>query len=365
MSDSFDIHSSTGIYNVEIAAGNLQKFIADNKNIIAVCDERFADGLQKSGVKTIALQADEKVKSLDAISPVITALRQANVTRDTCLLAVGGGIVQDVAAFCAAIYMRGLAWVYAPTTLLGMADSCIGGKSSINVGPYKNLVGTFNPPLRVLIDTDFVMTLSTEQIVAGLVEAAKICFCRGLDAWNAYRACLPSLAMGQEGFSRVIATSLAAKKWFIEIDEFDRKERLLLNFGHTFGHAIEGASDFRVSHGVAVGIGMLCALSLQRRLGRSYEAAPQVDAMRLHVRELLAAIKELPEDLRDITAADLFDRFTADKKHKADAYRIVTVAADGHAELISLPKNDATQSQITASIEEVLAELRQGSSLAA
>jgi 3-dehydroquinate synthase len=365
MSDSFEVKSSTGVYTVEIAAKNLRRFLDENKKLVAICDERFTADLESAGVKAIPLRADETVKSLDVIPSVITALRQANTTRDTCLVAVGGGIVQDVAAFCAAIYMRGLNWVYAPTTLLGMADSCIGGKSSINVGAYKNLVGTFNPPLRVLIDSDFVMTLSVEQLVAGLAEAAKICFCRGLDAWNGYKACQPSLTMSQTGFAKVITASLAAKKYFIEIDEFDHKERLLLNFGHTFGHALEGASDFRVSHGVAVGIGILCALSLGKRLGRDYGAAPQVGELSTHIRELLRAIKELPDSLAGVTAADLFDRFTADKKHKADAYRLVTVAADGHVELVALPKNDVTQKQITGSMEEVLTELRKGSSLAA
>lgn len=357
MSAFFDIESSTGAYRVEIDAHNLRHFIQQNKQAVAICDERFAAELRESGIKAIPVTADENVKNLDAISGVITALRQANTTRDTLLLAVGGGIVQDVAAFCAAIYMRGLAWVYAPTTLLGMVDSCIGGKSSINVGPYKNLVGTFNPPQRVLIDVDFVTTLSVDQRVAGLVEAAKICFCRGQEAWSEYWLGNPSLSLDPQGFSKIISTSLAAKKWFIEIDEFDRKERLLLNFGHTFGHALEGASRYRVSHGIAVGIGMLCALSLGQRLGCDYSAAPQVAVLRRHLSELLAAVKDLPLILKDITSADLFDRFTADKKHKADVYRVVTVAAQGHAELISLPKNGVTEAHIKDSMTEVLTGL--------
>lgn len=354
MSASFEIQASTGAYHVEIASGCYQSFQNDNKNLVAICDERFSEDLQRAGVKAIPLRAEEASKNLTAIPAVITALRQAGATRDTLLLAVGGGVVQDVAAFCAAIYMRGLTWVYAPTTLLGMADSCIGGKSSINVGDYKNIVGTFNPPGRVLVDPDFAATLSVEQKVAGLIEAAKICYCRGIDGWKAYLSCQPSLMMDSAAMQRVIAISLAAKKWFIEIDEFDHKERLLLNFGHTFGHALEGASDFRVSHGVAVGIGMLCALALGQRMGRSYNAAPQVETMRSHIAELLKAIDELPQALQGVTAAALFDRFTADKKHKADAYRVVVVAEMGECELISLPKTEITREQITASMEEVL-----------
>jgi 3-dehydroquinate synthase len=261
--------------------------------------------------------------------------------------------------------MRGLPWVYAPTTLLGMADSCIGGKSSINVGEYKNIVGTFNPPRSVLIDPDFAATLSAGQIAAGLIEAAKICYCRGPGAWQAYLECRPSLDMDRGGFARVIATSLLAKKWFIEIDEFDRKERLLLNFGHTFGHALEGASGFRVSHGVAVGVGMLCALALGRRMGSVYDGAPRVAALRGHIEELLRAVKELPSSLSDVSSADLFDRFAADKKHTSEKYRVIAVTNDGSAELFSLPKTDETRGQIVASMEEVLSGLRAGSAAAA
>jgi 3-dehydroquinate synthase len=365
MSEFFDVASSAGRYAVEIVSGSYRRFVGEGKKVVAICDERFAGDLQQAGVKSIPLRSDESAKNLASIPGVVTALRQAGVTRDTCLLAVGGGVVQDVAAFCAAIYMRGLEWVYVPTTLLGMADSCIGGKSSINVGEYKNIVGTFNPPRRVLIDPDFVATLSAEQIGAGLIEAAKICFCRGSDAWRVYLACQPSLGLSREGFTRVIATSLFAKKWFIEVDEFDRKERLLLNFGHTFGHALEGASGFRVSHGIAVGIGMLCALALGRRMGSVYEGVPQVEELRSHVSGLLSAVAELPDALRGVAAVDLFDRFAADKKHTAETYRVVAVANDGRAELVSLPKNDNAQNQIVYAMNEILCALQAGSAVAA
>ena len=137
--------------------------------------------------------------------------------------------------------MRGIAWSYMPTTVLAMVDSCVGGKSSINVGPYKNLVGTFHPPKQIDIDPLLATTLASEQIAAGLIEAAKICFCRGPASFAEYLGQEPGVGMGTQALEHVILTSLLAKKHFIEIDEFDKKERLLLNFGHTFGHAIEGA----------------------------------------------------------------------------------------------------------------------------
>lgn len=357
-SSKFSISSSTGSYEIEIASGLYRQFMKQGNKLIAICDERFAADFKEAGVPAIALRSEETIKSLNAIPDIITQLRKLGTTRDTLLLAVGGGIVQDVSAFCAAIYMRGLEWMYMPTTLLGMADSCIGGKSSINVGEYKNIVGTFNPPRRVVIDPSFVKTLSPEQIAAGLIEAAKICYCRGMDSWNAYLANNPSASMTEDSFAGVIATSLAAKKWFIETDEFDKGERLLLNFGHTFGHALEGASHYRVSHGIAVGVGMLCALELEQRLGANYAAQPQVAVMRKHIEDLLALVVDLPAALEGVTAPDLFDRFSSDKKHKSDGYRVVVVAANGTAQLKALPKNDESKSHLTAAMETVLTALR-------
>lgn len=358
-SRNFSVLSSTGQYEVVISSGLYRQFMGEGRKLIAICDERFAGDFKNANIPAIALESQETVKSLDAIPAIITQLRKAGTARDTLLLAVGGGIVQDVAAFCAAIYMRGLEWIYMPTTLLGMADSCIGGKSSINVGEYKNIVGTFNPPCRVLIDPSFTSTLSPEQIAAGMIEAAKICYCRGLDSWNAYLANHPSPTMNEEGYAGIIATSLAAKKWFIETDEFDKAERLLLNFGHTFGHALEGASHYRVSHGIAVGVGMLCALSLQEGMGVNYDALPQVGIMRKHIESLLALVADLPDAIQGVTASDLFDRFASDKKHKSDGYRVVVVAPDGKVILKSLPKNDESRAQLTAAMERVLSTLRQ------
>jgi len=353
---SFEVASSSGAYGVEIEAGAFKKTLTASKDAVAMCDERFVSSIQKAGLKTIAIPAEEAAKSLDAIPTYIINLRKLGANRRTPLLAVGGGIVQDVAAFCAAIYMRGLSWTYIPTTLLGMADSCIGGKSSINVGEYKNIVGTFLPPQKILIDPDLAATLSPEQIIAGLCEAAKICFCRGPKEFQAYMKIAPTLTMDERAITEIITTSLLAKKWFIETDEYDRKERLLLNFGHTFGHALEGATHFRVSHGIAVGLGMLCALAFGRRLGRSYEGAllQSVRDMESHIDKLLQQHPTLPKQLAGVEVSEVLDRFAADKKHTSDHFSIVMVNASGAAVLENLSKTDATRAPLGDAIADVL-----------
>jgi 3-dehydroquinate synthase len=250
--------------------------------------------------------------------------------------------------------MRGLTWSYLPTTMLSMADSCIGGKSSINVGKYKNLVGMIYPPEEVLIDPDFAQTLSDEQFVEGLCEAVKICFCRGNEAFNHYIACKAGPGMSGKALEDVLGLTLEAKRWFIEIDEFDKAERLLLNFGHTFGHAIESATNFRVSHGCAVGMGMLCAIAMGKRLGRDYSAVPRVGQLRDHTEGLLANVPEKQIRLAGVTAEQCFELCRSDKKHEKDNFVFIGIAADGSVERMRLPKTTANQALLTGAFGDIL-----------
>ena len=354
MSVSFRVESASGSYDVFIEAGLFQSVIRANKSDVVIADEWFATELTRNRIAAITVPATEAAKSMDAIPDLIVRLMQMGVNRQTRLLALGGGIVQDVAAFIASVYMRGLEWVYIPTTVLAMADSCIGGKSSINVGPYKNLAGTFHPPSSVVIDPSLTLTLTNEQRASGLIEAAKICYCRGRAAFAEYLAYTPTPSMPVEQIEEVIVASLNAKKWFIEINEFDRGERLLLNFGHTFGHAIEGASHFRIPHGIAVAAGILCAIELGKQLGRSYSKADQLQLLDSHLRRLLSEIPNLADELKNLSAAEILDRFEADKKHREDSYRVILVAESGAVELVKLPRDEHTRKSVKLAFTRAL-----------
>jgi 3-dehydroquinate synthase len=325
-----------------------------------LADERFAQPPTAAGLRVITLQASESAKSLNEMPTVITALRRLGATRQTRLLAVGGGVIQDIASFVASVYMRGLRWAYIPTTLLSMCDSCIGGKSSINVGPYKNLVGTFHPPAAVMIDPTLASTLSLEQSVGGLLEACKICYCRGTTSFQEYLDLKPSSSMTTDQIEQVVLLSLSSKKWFIEIDEFDRAQRLLLNFGHTFGHAMEGASHFRISHGIAVGVGMLCAIRLGELMGKTYRQDSRGHVLATHTRELLEQVPELSEDLISLSIQDVLERFAADKKHGSEKYSIVVVTESGDVELAQVPRCPDFVELIETCIRNVVESLGQG-----
>lgn len=346
MSASFEIRAASGTYTARIQAGALEQMVERGGDVVILCDAYFADRFEGRGVPVVCLTADETTKSLDGIPRVVAALREAGVSRRTRLIAAGGGIVQDVAGFVASIYMRGLKWDYAPTTLLAMVDSCIGGKSSINVGPHKNLVGTFHPPQTILIDPGLCETLTADQRIAGLCEAAKICFARSPEAFEAYLELEPRVAAGPAVLGEVIALSLASKKWFLEIDEFDQAERLLLNYGHTFGHAIESASDFRLSHGIAVGLGMMAAGAMSRSLGRVEAGEGPTARFESHIHGLLLETADLGPLVADLSPDRLIGAFRGDKKHTADTFAVVLPLPGGGVERIELSRSAETEALV-------------------
>lgn len=353
-SASFEIISSTGRYNVDITPQAFDDLLAkDDGDRVFIVDAFLSDRIVAAGHDPIIIAADETAKSLDRMTDLIVALRDRRTTRATTLIAIGGGVVQDAAAFAAAIYMRGIEWVYVPTTLLSMTDSCIGGKSSINVGPYKNIVGTYHPPERVLIDPALVATLSTEQVAAGLLEAVKICLCRGPETFDHYLALDPHTHSTPDELAAVVVLSLKAKKWFIEIDEFDREERLILNFGHTFGHALEAASDFAISHGIAIGLGMLAAIEM----GVTTKHSPRLAAFRCHVGDLVATVDGLEETLAKIDPATVMTAFEADKKHGREFYAVILSDAEGRIERKLLPRTAATRVELARAITAMLTPL--------
>ncbi|PUE60906.1 hypothetical protein B9Z45_06175 [Limnohabitans sp. 2KL-17] len=353
MSDYFKVAASTGEYAVHIGSNLLKSQLAQSDQQIVLCDDFFASALQAQGSNLICIHATESAKSLDQMEPIIVALRQLGATRKTHILALGGGVVQDIATFVASVYMRGLKWHYLPTTLLGMVDSCIGGKSSINVGPYKNLIGNFYPPDKIYIDLQFINTLSADQRAAGLLEAVKICFAHTGEAFDNYITLQPLTDSSPDVFHQVIRLALATKRWFIEIDEHDHKERLLLNYGHTFGHAIEGACDFLIPHGIAVGMGMLAAIEFAR-LNHHFEESPtRVAALSTYVRALLSTVTDLPTWTRQIACDELMDRFGSDKKHSSTHYCVIVPDTAGYLTRLMVEKNAGNRALIDLAFRKV------------
>lgn len=353
---SFDIAAEARSYTVDIEPGVATDYLRGlGRDVIVIGDEIFQERFATLSCPVLALPALETHKTLDEAARLVEAARASGLTRQGRIVAVGGGIIQDVACFVASIYMRGIAWTYLPSTVLGMVDSCIGGKSSINVARFKNLAGTMHPPERILIDTSFAQTLPIEHRAGGLCEAAKIAFARGPDAFTDYIERDAHPEMDDVALAEVVLRSLKAKQWFIEIDEFDRKERLTLNFGHTFAHAIESASGFAINHGAAVGLGVLCAidLALARGLCTPDET---LGAFQRHTLGLLRAIPDLPETFARIDRADFEKAFLSDKKHTVDALTLVLPVRDAGGlplSLCRLPRDSEALKSVSSAVKHI------------
>jgi len=216
---------------------------------------------------TIVIDATEENKSLQRTVPIFERLVENNVRRDHTLVAIGGGVVQDITCFISSTLLRGVAWRFVPTTLLAQADSCIGSKSSINLGKTKNILGTFNPPKTISIYSAFLDSLDSKDIRSGVGEIIKVHAISGVAAFDELAADFDRLIDDRSILQKYIRSALRIKQRYIEEDEYDRGIRNIFNYGHSFGHAIESATNYVVPHGIAVTMGMQIANFVALRRG--------------------------------------------------------------------------------------------------
>lgn len=204
----------------------------------------------------LLIDATENNKSLEQFPRYIEHLVKNKIRRNHRLIAIGGGIIQDITCFIAATLLRGIDWWFYPTTLLAQADSCIGSKSSVNCSGAKNILGTFTPPKKIYIFTAFLKTLNAIDMQSGVGEMLKVHAIKSADAFDGIAKNYGNLFCKQEILLSYLYNSLEIKKNIIEQDEFDQGIRNVMNYGHTFGHAIESATHYTIPHGIAVTMGM-------------------------------------------------------------------------------------------------------------
>ena len=206
--------------------------------------------------KLIEIQASEAAKSFDKVALLIEDLSSLGASRSLPIVVIGGGTTQDIASFAASILKRGINWVFFPTSFPAQCDSCIGSKTSINFGVKKNLLGTFFPPVDIFIDVSFIQTLPLLELKAGFGEILHY-FCFAGEEKIALMETLDYENLSDRKIlEKFIFESLNVKRRLIEIDEFDKDRRIVFNFGHTFGHALESISHYTIPHGIAVARGI-------------------------------------------------------------------------------------------------------------
>jgi len=349
------IQSSLGDYRINFHSFDTRKF----NGAYFLIDQNLKECLEVDLARSIFLVAEESYKTLGYVEDVMIKLSQKGMTKNNCLIVIGGGYLQDVGTLVAALYMRGVEWIYVPTTLAAMGDSCIGGKSSINAGSTKNLVGNFYPPKEVLIDTTFLTTLPKLEIVAGISEIIKISFARSPETFS---ECFQLLSKWKADASRqtvteIVQLSLRSKQHFVQLDEFDLGIRKLLNFGHSFGHALESASDYKIPHGVAVMLGMIAATQ--------HPLSKESNETQILVETSLTYIREISHEIIDEISNIDYEKFSlslAKDKKNTNMDLVLVLPKTKGLELVNIPFAQGALLTATGAmksgIEMVLNEIR-------
>jgi 3-dehydroquinate synthase len=321
--DTLSIKSSKITYQVQFKddfattlAEHIQPgdHIVVDANILELYRDRIAPLLDS--VQHTFINPSEEQKSYQAITSFIENLLETGFRKNNRLFAIGGGITQDIVAFTASIMFRGVNWIFYPTTLLAQCDSCIGSKTSINFGAYKNQLGGFYPPSEIIIDLSFLDTLSSLDLRSGMGEMLHYFLVSGEEDFqricNEYDA-----AMKDKNVLRgLVFHSLDFKRGYAERDEFDQGPRNVFNYGHSFGHAIESITQYRIPHGIAVSFGMDIANGISAKLGLITEDE------RLRIRPIL---EKNWGDIRldKVTVDNMLEALSKDKKNVGNQINVI------------------------------------------
>ncbi|MHB8144218.1 MAG: 3-dehydroquinate synthase [Vulcanimicrobiaceae bacterium] len=308
------------------------------RRFVVLCDRNVAATAGEAAralggrVPVLGFELGERRKRLSTLEEVLDALACAGADRGTVVVGVGGGVASDLFGLAAALYMRGVPYVHVATSLVAMVDAAIGGKNGVDLGGGKNLAGTFRDPIAVFCGVRALRTLPFRHLREGLAEVVKHGVIEGHDLFSALEVLAPH-PFAQWPWETIVAESIAVKAMIVNDDRTELGARETLNLGHTFAHAIERASDFRISHGAAVAVGLRAAGLLAIRTGRfSYDE---------HLR-VLALLALLGMPMRtSLAPAAIFAAMSSDKKRRERRLRFVLPRAIGDVEYgIQAPRAD-------------------------
>ena len=331
-------NAGAAIKDVKLAPGSCA--IISDTNVGPLFAGALAKNLRSAGYepKLISVPAGEESKTLDRVGEICEQMLSAGLDRQSFVVGLGGGVIGDLSGFVAAIFERGIPHVQIPTTLLAMVDSSIGGKTGVNARAGKNLIGVFYPPILVVDDVDVLKTLPPRELSQGFAEIIKHAIIADAEMFEE----LGSVGPARIDFSPLIRRNVEIKARIVEKDEQERKgERALLNFGHTIGHGIERAANYRgMSHGEAVSLGMVAAAEIStRKAGLAKE-------QRQRIVDLLRKFG-LPTQLpKDVPREKILDALKFDKKFVRAGIRFVVTPKIGSAKLAS----DVTMDDIRAAV---------------
>lgn len=328
---SLSLPATTSMTSVIRIGENISKEISqhtqDTEKIVLIFDEGIRSivdsiSLQFPDAVQIPVASGDSSKSLSEVDRIVALMLDNGCTRKSFIIAVGGGMLTDLAGFVASIYMRGIPCFLVPTSLLGMVDAAIGGKTAVNAGERKNIIGTITHPREIIIDTSFLQSLPLPQMQEGLAEMIKIAAIMDPPYFDWLEKAIPAfLERDAKTIDEAVLRAVSAKVTIVEKDEKDSDMRLLLNFGHTVGHAVEALSYYKIPHGRAVSIGMVSEMKL----------SGCTDIKRVEkLLEVAGLPVSIPEDLQE---KDLWKLMQSDKKNEKGEVRIAVPKQLGTGEI--------------------------------
>lgn len=348
------MHAGESRYAVEIGAGLIRELperlrgmfpksrfaIITDENVDALYAGELADALTRSGAQqhVFTVAPGEGSKSMETLARLLSGLVKESFTRSDVIVALGGGVVGDLAGFAASVYLRGVKYVQVPTTLLAQIDSAVGGKTAVNLPEGKNLVGAFYHPAMVCADTETLRTLSAEAFADGMAELIKYALIRDADMFAQLEQG-PVVAADSPELINLVARCVAIKRDVVGADERDTGERMILNFGHTIGHGIErlcARQGLPMTHGRAVAMGMAAITQAGERMGLTGQetAARAISVLQKY---------GLPVDIGGFDREELLRGISVDKKNVSAKLRLVLISKPGEVFLHPIDPRDMAE----------------------
>ena len=358
--DLIHVKSSPRPYSVEFRNNSnefqwIEKELNNFEKPLIFIDKKVKDELLTNlnfhNIPTFIIEAIEENKDITTVLRACEFLNINAANRGSMLFVIGGGIVQDIGAFSASMFKRGIPWIFIPTTLLSQADSCLGGKTAVNSNKTKNLLGLFSAPRKVLIDTKFNDTLSYEDKMSGLGEIYRLLITGGNEGLRVLNQNIDKFMKGSTSASRaLVSASLKVKKEIVEFDEFELDIRRSMNYGHSIGHAVEALSEYKIPHGVGVAIGII----VENRMSFNRKCLSAADESYL----FQIGLKIIPKNIWLIFAKLKIEKIlpflASDKKVEGSALKLVSLNSIGDMKFVNLQLDEKGLHEVSEAFNDVI-----------
>lgn len=362
--ESFNVKSSPRPYRVDFPVGaspqkSLIGEILKSESPLILVDSVIMDKYlslepEYQAIPTFVIEAREENKGIQTVIDVVEFLEKNKATKSSMLFVIGGGVVQDIGAFTAAMFKRGLPWTFVPTTLLAQGDSCVGGKTALNHKKTKNLLALFSSPRRVIIDMGFISTLSRIDFLSGAGEIFRLCITGGPAFLDIFESKLYAFQSGDhDAVRQLISTSLLVKRAVVEFDEFELDIRRSMNYGHSFGHALEALTNYAIPHGIGVTIGILVENELSHR--RGILGTTERDRIISLGRKIIPA--EIKKAFSMTSLEGILDFLRRDKKAEGAILKFASLESLGRMRFMDLPLNKNGELELKGAVSAIIKEL--------